>query len=320
MALTEVFMVLGFLLAAYSIIANDAIQTLGTFLASNSHRPWWVLWIFAGAVLATVVIYGWVSNGGDPAYGRLENFPVPATGITWMHAVPPLVILFLTRWGIPVSTTFLVLAIFNPGNVGDMLIKSGAGYLVAFVVAIVVYRFVISKTTEYFDRTINDPVPLYWVALQWFATAFLWSQWLIQDLANIFVYLPRQIGLGELLLSVAFMVALLGIVFYQYGGAIQQIVTSKTGTQDIRAATIIDFIYAIILFVFKEWSNVPMSTTWVFLGLLAGRQLAISIHMYMPALNESANLVIQDLRKAGIGLAVSLALAFGLPAFYGILQ
>jgi hypothetical protein len=319
-ALTEVFMVLGFLLAAYSIIANDAIQTLGTFLASNAHRPWWVLWIFAGVVLATVVIYGWVSNGGDPAYGRLENFPVPADGITWMHAVPPLVILFLTRWGIPVSTTFLVLAIFNPGNVGDMLIKSGAGYLVAFVVAIVVYRFVISKTTEYFDRTINDPVSGYWVTLQWFATAFLWSQWLIQDLANIFVYLPREIGLGELLLSVALMVSLLGIVFYQYGGAIQQIVTSKTGTQDIRAATIIDFIYAIILLVFKEWSNVPMSTTWVFLGLLAGRQLAISIHMYMPALNESANLVMRDLRKAGIGLAVSLVLAFGLPVIYGMVH
>lgn len=40
---TELFIGIGFLMAAYSIVANDAIQTLGTFLSSNSHRPWWVL-------------------------------------------------------------------------------------------------------------------------------------------------------------------------------------------------------------------------------------------------------------------------------------
>ncbi len=39
-------MIVGFTLAAYAIVANDAIQTLGTFLSSNSHRPWWVLWLF----------------------------------------------------------------------------------------------------------------------------------------------------------------------------------------------------------------------------------------------------------------------------------
>ena len=37
-------MVIGFLLGSYSIVGNDAIQTLGTFLSSNSHRPWWVFW------------------------------------------------------------------------------------------------------------------------------------------------------------------------------------------------------------------------------------------------------------------------------------
>lgn len=320
MAFTEILMILGFLLAAYSIIANDAIQTLGTFLASNGHRPWWVLWIFGGSVLVAVVMYGWISTGGDPAYGRLEKFPLPVGGITWIHVIPPLVILFLTRYGIPVSTTFLILAIFNPENIGQMLIKSGGGYIVAFVAAILIYRLVISKTTEYFERTRNEPVPGYWVVLQWGATAFLWSQWLIQDLANIFVYLPRTIDLTSMLLALVFMVGMLGIVFYQFGGPIQRIVTSKTGTADIRAATIIDFMYAIILLVFKEWSNMPMSTTWVFLGLLAGRQLAISMHMYLPPLNESAHLVYKDILKAGFGLLVSLALAFGLPPLYALLS
>ena len=50
-------------------------------------------------------------------------------------------------------------------------------------------------------------------------------------------------------------------------------------TQDTRSATIIDFIYGLILLIFKEWSNMPMSTTWVFLGLLAGREVALTIQV-----------------------------------------
>ena len=35
----------GFLLAAYSVIANDSVQTLGTWIASNSERfKWQHLW------------------------------------------------------------------------------------------------------------------------------------------------------------------------------------------------------------------------------------------------------------------------------------
>ena len=35
----EVLMVVGFLLGAYSIVGNDAIQTLGTFLSSQLSPP-----------------------------------------------------------------------------------------------------------------------------------------------------------------------------------------------------------------------------------------------------------------------------------------
>jgi len=313
MSLVEILMVVGFLLAGYSIIANDSIQTLGTFIASNSHRPWWVLWAFSGSVLAAVVIVGWIMNGGDPAYGRLEKFPVPEGGIQWYHVVPPFAILLLTRFGIPVSTTFLVLAVFAPKNIDSMLMKSGMGYLLAFLVAILIYRFVLKNTTAYFLRTGKEPIPSYWIALQWLSTAFLWSQWLVQDLANIFVYLPREINSSHLALALVFLVGLQGLIFFQMGGAIQKIVNTKTGTSDIRAATIIDFLYALVLLVFKEWSNMPMSTTWVFLGLLAGRQFAISVCMDQPSMKQTQRLVATDAAKAMTGLVVSIVLALGLP-------
>ena len=51
----HLFALAGFCLASYSIVGNDAIQTLGTFLSSNSKRPWWVLWIFACSILVSVI-------------------------------------------------------------------------------------------------------------------------------------------------------------------------------------------------------------------------------------------------------------------------
>lgn len=320
----EIYMLVGFALAAYSIVANDAIQTLGTFLSSNANRPWWVLWIFACTILSAILIYGWVAYGGDASYGRLSSkFPMPEGGLSWIHILPPLVILVLTRFGIPVSTTFLVLTVFvfaDIKTVESMLTKSALGYVVAFFSAILLYRFVFKRMTEYFDRTAGNPVPNYWVALQWASTGWLWSMWLIQDLANIYVYLPRKLTLTELLISLAALLALHAWIFKNKGGAIQKIVTTKTGTVDIRAATIIDFIYGIILFIFKEMSNIPMSTTWVFLGLLAGREFAIALHMYKPSVRETARIVSSDAAKALLGLAVSLALAFGLPWIYGLMN
>lgn len=313
----EVFlMIVGFSLAAYSIVANDAIQTLGTFLESNAKRPWWVLWIFACSILLSVVLYSWFANGGDPAYGRLEKFPMPEGGLNWLYVIPPIVILVLTRFGIPVSTTFLVLSIFAASNVGGMLNKSIMGYLVAFAVAIALYFLVFRRLTEYFIKTQGEEAPKYWTALQWISTGWLWANWLIQDLANIYAYLPRQVEGWVMALSLVWLLVLHAWVFKERGGAVQSIVTSKTGTNDIRAATIIDFIYGIILFVFKEMSNLPMSTTWVFLGLLAGREFAIALHMHTRSKREVGKIIGSDVGKAGIGLLVSLVLAFGLPWLY----
>ena len=98
----ELFAIVGFVLAAYSTVANDAIQTLGTFLSSNSKRSWQVLWLFAASIVVLVMVKGYFWGGGDIAFGRLNKLPYPAEGIQWWHALPPLLLLLLTRIGIPV--------------------------------------------------------------------------------------------------------------------------------------------------------------------------------------------------------------------------
>ncbi|MCU0399661.1 MAG: hypothetical protein MUE75_01435, partial [Algoriphagus sp.] len=55
----------GFALAAYSAIANDSIQTIGTFIASNYNRPWWILWLFMGLIWVGTVTYSWFTFSGD---------------------------------------------------------------------------------------------------------------------------------------------------------------------------------------------------------------------------------------------------------------
>ncbi|MGB6230756.1 MAG: hypothetical protein WBF53_11605 [Litorimonas sp.] len=327
----EIFGVIGFALAAYSVIANDAIQTLGTFLRSNQHRSWFLLWCFAGAILVAVIIYGYYTYDTDVAFERLNNIPYPENGVQWYHVIPPAVLIILTRASIPVSTTFLVLTMFaltggaaTEGLLGSMLIKSALGYAVAFATGIVVYTAISRFYERWIANTQEQGAAPYWYVFQWMTTAFLWWQWLAQDLANIFVFLPRETVTtgGETQVVIAastvfwggfLTLGLLAYTFSRRGGKIQEIVNSKTNTQDPRVGTLVDIMFGIILLIFKEMNDIPMSTTWVFLGLIAGRELAVSFVGGLRDRSEALADVTKDGGRLLFGLAVSVALAFFIP-------
>lgn len=321
----EIVMYLGFLLAAYSVVGNDVIQTLGTFLTSNEKkRPWWVLALFASTILVAVLVYGWIVNNGDVTYGRLigdpdtNGFdnpkyknPEDIRGFGWPFLIPPVVLLIITRLGVPVSTSFLILTFFNPKNLYDMAVKSMSGYLVAFIVAIILYMAIAKAFEKKFSNT--EPTKKerrYWTVVQWLSTGFLWSQWLIQDFANIYVYLPRQIELQTLLGTMLVLILFICYIFYTKGGAIQAIVRAKTNTYDVRSATIIDFTYGLVLLFFKEINNIPMSTTWVFIGLLAGREIGIRYFAYGMVKKATHKDIGKDLLKVFFGLVISIVLVF----------
>ncbi len=340
-------MILGFALAAYSIVANDSIQTLGTFMSSNSKRPWWLLWIFISGIMVVTVVWGWVVNGGDPSFGRLaaKNIDMPTT-FTWLFILPPLCLVILTRMGIPVSTSLLVLTGFkalvarqegqDPSTAvalfTDMMKKSLVGYGIAFTLGLIIFFLVLQimerkiYTEEKQHTTTRHPG---WMVFQWISTGFLWSMWLVQDLANIFVYLPRELTWWGLALSLGGMVLLQGYIFKERGGKIQKIITKKTNTVDIRSATFIDLLYGIVLLFFKvdyipklfasmgmdvPWpEKMPMSTTWVFLGLLAGREVGLALRMRHRGKKKVTSLVFSDAGKAFFGSVVAIMLAMFVP-------
>ncbi|MEO1135410.1 MAG: hypothetical protein AAFW68_02225 [Pseudomonadota bacterium] len=314
---------IGFLFAAYAVVGNDALQTLGTFINSNRRLPWWALFLYAATVLVVVFSFGYILNDGDPSFGRLDNTEkYPIFDPQWYHAVPPLVLLILTRLGIPVSTTFMVLASFaTMAGLQSMLVKSAMGYVVAFVTGGLIYVMLAPTLERWFLKTADRQHAPVWVLLQWITTGYLWSVWLMQDFANIFIYLPRGVdAAGEPALNMleagaglAVLVILLGYTFWNGGGPVQRILRSKTNVTDIRSATIIDFTYACLLFYFKEMSNIPMSTTWVFLGLIAGREFAIATLDKIRSVGATARIVGMDAAKALTGLVISVVLALALP-------
>lgn len=307
----------GFILAGYSAIANDSIQTIGTFIVSNAHRRWYILWLYIGFIFLCTVTYSFLVNDGDVSYQRLQTpgLEVAPTSFTFLQLIAPLILIILTRMRMPVSTTFLLLTIFSTKSsaVVSVLSKSVSGYLVAFVVSILLY-FAARKLSL---MAFRGKPHFAWTIVQWITSGTLWSVWVMQDAANIAVFLPRSLSLTQFLVFTIFIFLGLGILFYMRGDRIQKIVSEKAGIADIRSATMVDFIYALILIYFKEVSEIPMSTTWVFLGLLAGRELAISITKKRlkkrnRSLKSTARLIGKDVLMAGIGLLVSLILAIAI--------
>ena len=310
MELVTLWMAVGFLFAAYSVIANDSVQTLGTWIASNNERfNWKVMWGAASAVLLYTLWYGWYTNGGDISYGRLNK--IPFQDIQWYHAAAPGLLLILTRIGVPVSTSFLVLSAFASTFVLEkMLMKSMMGYAVAAVAAYAIWIGVTKILDE--AKPVKEEHKRYWRIGQWITTGFLWFTWLSHDMANIAVFLPRQIPV-DLMVGISFVfIAGLWWMFREGGGKIQQIVLEKHNTRYVRSATIIDGVYWLILFFFKELNDIPMSTTWVFVGLLCGRELAMATMTGKEKFKVVFPLIGKDFLKMMVGLAASVGVVLAI--------
>ena len=300
-----IWMWTGFLLAAYSVIANDSIQTLGTWIASNRKVNWKIMWGYASAVLLFAVWYGWWAYDGAISYGRLNK--IPFEGVEWYQALAPAVLLLLTRFGVPVSTSFLVLSAFASTLVlQKVLMKSMLGYAVAGVAAYLIW-FALTRVIDE-GKSIKDSHKKWWSIGQWITTGFLWWTWLSHDMANIAVFMPRQIPVEVMVIISTVFVGGLAWMLQKRGGKIQEIVIQKRNTKYVRSATLIDLFYFVILYIFKEVNDIPMSTTWVFVGLLTGRELAVASFRQKDEIKKVFPMVSRDFLKLMIGLAASVVI------------
>ncbi len=314
---SNIAMWVGFGLAGYAAIANDSIQTIGTFIASNKNRKWYYLWLFMGLIFVATVYYSWSKYGGDVSNQRLasKGFDQSPTEFTFLQLAAPLILLIMTRMRMPVSTTFLLLNAFSTKTsaIIGVLNKSLSGYFMAFILAFVVWLLVSKFINKYFK---GKPHKM-WVVFQWITSGMLWSVWIQQDAANIAIFLPRSLTGWEFVAFAGYIFLGLGLLFYLKGDKIQGMVDEKSGVTDVRAATLVDLIYSLLLYYKLYESTLPMSTTWLFIGLLGGRELAISISRNKTkkrkkATRRAALMIGKDMLYALIGLLISLILALAI--------
>ncbi|MBM9575940.1 hypothetical protein JWG45_02130 [Leptospira sp. 201903070] len=297
-----------FFISAFSVAGNDAVQTVGTFIESKRTVHWIPKLAVLGGTIAIIFLGAWVFHDSQVHFGRLESFP-EVREFNLIQLLAPLILVIITRLKSPISTTFLILGLFGGSNIEKMLTKSFFGYGIAFGVAILVWGILVKvDPKEYKEDHVPDPrSEKRWALFQWASTIYLWIAWLRQDAANIVIYLPRHLSILEFALAISMLIVALGIILYTNGGTIQEIVTEKSDIQWSKAATIVDLVYGTILIVFHEWSKMPMSTTWVFLGMLAGREIILNFMTFrdLPYL-ETFRKVGKDVLLASMGIAVSV--------------
>ena len=306
---------IGFFLAANAVLRNDCVQTLGTCIVSCRNRGINLGWLGFGfaILLVTTLLFGW--GNGDAAYGRLNK--IEPQVIEWYHLLPGIALLILTRHKIPVSTTFMMLSVFAGTIVLEkMVLKSVIGLAGTAAFAFVAW-WIISKIVD--ER--NDPVQehhvRWWIRAQFVSTIWLFYNWATHDSANFLVFLPRGLPLETIVVICMIVGLIVWHVFYTGGGPIQEIVKDKTSTRFVRSAVIIDIVYGFVLFYLKGVNEIPMSTTWAFVGLLLGREFALYYARRTAHKSHKLGLfplVRKDIGKMFWGLVASLLVAVGIGA------
>lgn len=308
-----VFMVMWFLFTAYAVTANDSVQTLGTFIEANKKRKWYILWAVAATLMVATLTYSYIAYSGDITFGRLEKISMPDGGIQWYHALAPISLIILTRFGVPVSTSLLVLSSFASSLVFEQIIlKSFLGYGLWALCAFLIW---IGFAKAYDKLDLKKKIKFKvsdrnWTIFQWLVTGFLWVSWLMHDMANIAVFLPRELEVWQFMAVCSVLVTCLWVIFYRGGWEIQQVVSSKEGIGNMRTATFVALLYAMLLIYFKEMNSLPMSTTWVFIWVLAGRELALTLITRGYSMKKAAPVLRGDMFKIMIGLVTSVSLVF----------
>jgi len=128
-------------------------------------------------------------------------------------------------------------------------------------------------------------------------------------MSNLAVFLPRSLPFTSFLIVCVTITVGLGIMIRQGGEKIQKIVEEKSRVKELPEATLIDTLYAILLFGFKLTSVIPMSTTWVFIGLITGREIAIAVRKAgNRTLKEALIVSRKDLLCCTLGFTISLVI------------
>ncbi len=200
----------GVALAMFSTMSNDSIQTLGTFITSNSKVSWWKLSLYIVILFVITIVGVWFFDNGRIDFNRLDLIPYQDKS-NIVHFIPPILLIILTYYKIPASTTFLILSVFaSQQAMGAILVKTITGYFLGFAFSYIIWTSLLKFLKIFLSNSGSEKRMKKWKKMQWLSTGILWVSWLANNTSNIAVYLPRRLYIYDLILFL-----LIGIAYDQ---------------------------------------------------------------------------------------------------------
>lgn len=294
--------------SSYTVVANNYIQTIGSFIVNNKQK-FWSNWFFVSVNFTIATLISWFIFNGSLDYSFLKNVEYQKD-LNIIIIFIPLLLNIFTKYGIPVSATFLIIPLFGSNStVHIMLTKTVTSYFLAFMVAFFVWR-TIYKYFKNFIKYEKDDLNFFWNFMEYITTALVWIAWNILNICVFVVFVDRDFSIYELLAVNIIVIFVIYIIMVNSGGQIEKIIRDKKDNANKKTTAIFNLLFAIILLSLEFFSNVPLTTTWVFLGLLAGRELALSYVEKGIFADKKSKIslvkIIKDLNKAIIGIVFSL--------------
>ena len=307
------------ILALSTSITNNSFQIFGTFFLINKKTSKMKMFLFIFGVFIVIILSSWFLFDKELHFGKLNSIPYDER-LNIFYFLSPFVLIYLTHKKIPVSSTFLFTTLFSSGAVlHTILTKTVHIYILSFMISFVlwkyIYPFFLNKFEKYFNFKFSESDNSnFWFIIQYLSTALLWFSWLFSNMSSALVFIPRQFDIKSLLILFLFAGFIIYHLIDNMGGDMQQLIKNKKNTDNIRSATMINIVYGLLIYIFQFSVNIPISTTWVFIGLIAGREMAITSSQNILIVSNivhknSVKKVIFDLLHAVVGVIISLGFA-----------
>ena len=297
-------------LSIFSVLENSSFQIFGTFLSKSKKEPFYKMFLFIFSMFFATLLVEWSINGGRLDFNRLLKFEY-VSEIGLKSILAPLLLLILSYKKIPVSTTFILLSGFATKNTIDsMLAKTATSYIFSFIIGYYVW-YVLDKKFHNKISNFNDKKVNFWNNIQLISNVILVVFWIMSNNGNLVVALPRHFSVLDLCIYLLLCsISILYIVLAGGGEMQKSIMNAKNGLDNPKTSSIINIVFSSIILVFQYISPTPIATTWSFIGLLSGREFALSMKKINGVKRITIIKILKDLSVLIYGLIVTLIYIF----------
>ncbi len=292
----------------YNVMINNFIQTLGTFNISNKYTKKWKVFLYLVVIFVTYFVYTWLKYDGNIRKGSLR-FIEYKDSFGYSILLLPMLLSLFNYFGIPVNLTFLSIPLFTDGKiVKSMVVEAFINYFLAFIISFVFWNILYVKFKKFLRKKDNYQ---FWRIIEYISIGILWYCWLNTCVSSFMVFLPPKLYLEHLILLLIIGSIVISIVtILRPEDKMEQIVEEKTDVKNIMSSVLFNILHSVVLLTLKLNSKVPIATSWIFIGLLDGRELGITTrkanNFSDPKYKLCLEKISRDLYRNIIGIFISL--------------